>query len=90
MPDGVAPPGDHFATQVIQCREKGHCSMSVVIVSDRPEIALAQGQAGLAPLQRLTLAFLIAAKHYRIVWRVEINSDDVQELSFEFVRHTTI
>jgi hypothetical protein len=38
----------------------------------------------LASLQRLTLAFLIAAEHHRIVWRVEINSDDVPELGFEF------
>ncbi len=57
--------------------------MAVVIVSDRPKMALAQGQAGLAPLQRLTPAFLIAAKHYRMVWRVEINSDDVPEFGFE-------
>jgi hypothetical protein len=46
-------------------------------------MALAKGQPGLAPLQRLTLAFLIAAEHHRIVWRVEINSDDVPELGFE-------
>jgi hypothetical protein len=39
----------------------------------------------LATLQRLTLAFLIAAEHHRIVWRIEINSNDVPELGFELL-----
>ena len=29
-----------FSTEVIECREKGHSSMPIVIVSDRPDMAL--------------------------------------------------
>src|SRR5215831_12510378 len=74
-----------FSTEVIECREKGHSSMPIVIVSDRPDMALGQRQTGLASLQRLTLTFFIAAEHHRIVWRIKINPDHVPELGFELL-----
>ena len=74
-----------LATEVIECGKKGHRSMSIVIVSDRADMALGQGQSGLASLQSLALAFFITAEYHRIVRRVEINPDHVPELGFELL-----
>jgi len=54
--------------------------MAIIVVGFGPDMALAQRQSRLRALQRLTLAFLVAAEHHCTIRRMEIQSHDVPEL----------
>ena len=55
--------------------------MADIIVPHRARPLGRQRQAELGGFERLTLAFLIAAQHQRVVRRVEIETDHVQNFS---------
>ncbi len=57
--------------------------MADIVVGPGADMADAQGQVRLGPFQRLALALLVAAKHQRLVRRIEIEADHVPELGLE-------
>ena len=54
---------DHFAIGQIERGEKRGGTVPFIIVGLGGDFTLAQGQSGLAAIQRLNLAFLVATEH---------------------------
>jgi len=54
--------------------------MADIIVRDPFYITQSHGQHGLGAAQSLDLRFLIHRQHHRVVWRVEVQPDDVTHL----------
>jgi hypothetical protein len=71
---------EDLAGQIIQCSKQSDRSMAVVIVPLGADMALTQGQAGLATLKGLALALFIAAEHERAMGRLDIETHHVPEL----------
>ena len=74
---------DQPPLKVIERSELGHGAMANVIVRLRADMADAQRQSRLGTVQGLNLTFFIAAQHQCLVWRVQIQPDDVPEFLFE-------
>ena len=75
--------GDQLALQIVERREQRGRAMAPIIMRHRARMTWAERQARLRALQRLTLAFLVAAQHQRIRWRVKIEPYHVPELLLE-------
>ncbi len=69
--------------EVIERREERHGAVACIVVGASANMANPQGQSGLGSLQRLALAFLVAAQDERLVGRVEVEANDVPELGLE-------
>jgi hypothetical protein len=74
---------DDFAVQIRQRGEQGQSSVSDIVVGRSANVAHSQWQSGLRSLQRLALALLIATENQGLLWRIQIQSDDVPELRLE-------
>jgi hypothetical protein len=57
--------------------------MPAVVVSAPFRLVEAHGQQRRGPVQRLDLALLVDADHDRVLWRVEIQTDDIADLRFQ-------
>lgn len=74
---------DQASLKIIQRSEQGDGAMADIIMRLRADMPDPQRQSWLSALQGLNLAFFIAAEHQRLVWRVEIQANDVPKLLFE-------
>ncbi len=79
----VSGVGDYFSLQVVERGKEGDRAIAIVIVGLGTNMPFAQRQTGLAALQRLDLAFLVTAKHHRILGRIEVEPDHVPKLRFK-------
>ena len=64
--------GKNLAVQIIQGREKGDRAVPSVVVCLGADVADAERQSWLGPLQRLTLGLFVATEHERLLRRVEV------------------
>jgi hypothetical protein len=71
---------DDPAGRHIERGEERRRAIALVVMGHRPGAALFQGQAGLRPVERLNLAFLVDGQHERLLRRIEIEADDVLNL----------
>ena len=67
--------------------EKSRCPISLVVVRHGAATSLFQRQAGLGAIQRLNLTLLIDTQDDRLVWRIQVEPDDVGEF-FDKLRVT--
>ena len=74
---------EDLAVQIVQRREQGDRAVADVIVRPGANVADAQRQARLRPLQGLALALLVAAQHQSFVWRIQIQANHIPELALE-------
>jgi hypothetical protein len=74
---------DDFALQIIQRGKEGNRSVAVIIVGLGADMPLTRWQARLAALKSLNLAFLVTTKHHCLLGRIEVKTDDIQELGFK-------
>lgn len=74
---------DQPPLKVIERSEEGYGAVANIIVRMRADMADAQKQSRLGTLQGLNLTFFIAAQHQCLVWRVQMQPDDVPEFLFE-------
>ena len=74
---------EDFALQIVERGKKSDGAGARVVVRAGADVADPQGQSGLGAFQHLALAFFIAAKHERLVRRVEAEADDVPKLRLE-------
>ena len=54
--------------------------MPDIIVCDAFDIPKAERQYGLRAFQRLDLRLLIDAQHNRVIWRIEVEPNDIFDL----------
>jgi len=71
---------DDRAIQRPQGRKQGGGAVSLVVVRHRATAARLHRQARLASVESLNLALFIDAEHQRLVGRVQVKADDVDEL----------
>ena len=71
------------AVEVVHCGKQRDRAMPDIVVGAGADMADAQRQAGLGPLQGLALAFLVATEHQRPVGRVQVQTNDIPELGLE-------
>ena len=74
---------EDLAVQIVQRREQGDRAVADVIVRPGANVADAQRQARLRPLQGLALALLVAAQYQSFVWRIQIQANHIPELALE-------
>ena len=72
-------PSDHLAGGHIQRREQGCGAVTDVVVSDALDVPQPHGQQRLSPVQGLDLRLLVNAEHHRLVWRVQVETNDVAD-----------
>ena len=70
---------DNLTAEGIHSGEQRGCAIALVIMSHRLATTLLQRKPRLSPVQSLNLTFLIAGEDQRVLWRVEIETDDVFE-----------
>src|SRR6202008_3621304 len=75
--------GDQLALEIVERGKQGQGTVPHVIMGLGTNMPDPQWQTWLGALQRLTLGFLVAAQHQRLVRWVEIQPDDVPELLFK-------
>lgn len=73
----------HLSCGDLQRGEERGGAVANVIVSLSAAAPLFHWQTRLSPIQGLDLALLINAKHHRILWRTEINPDDIHQFRNE-------
>lgn len=74
---------DQFALEIIQRREQRDRAVASVIMGFCLDMTAPQRQPGLGALQGLNLTFFVAAEHQRLVWRGQIQPDDIPEFFLE-------
>lgn len=74
---------DQASLKIIQCSDQGDRAVADIVMRLRTDMSDPQRQTRLRALQGLNLAFLIAAEHQRLVWRVEIQPDNIPKLLFK-------
>jgi hypothetical protein len=74
---------DQAYLKIIQHREQGNSAVADIVMRLRTDMPDPQRQTRLGAFQGLNLAFLIAVKHQRLIWRVEIQSDYIPKFFFE-------
>jgi len=67
----------------LQGSEQLHGSVALVVVSAPLDLAGAEREHRLGPVERLDLGFLIYAQHDRVLRRIEVQSDHVDHLGDE-------
>src|ERR1700745_3290772 len=75
--------GDQLALKIVERGKQGQRTVPHVIMGLGTNMPDPQWQTWLGALQRLTLGFLVAAQHQRLVRWVEVEPDDVPELLFK-------
>jgi hypothetical protein len=71
---------DHFTSRHVQRRVQIEHPVPLVVVRVSCCSSLAQRQRQLRALERLDLRLLVDAQHDRVVWRVEVQADDILHL----------
>src|SRR5436305_6239638 len=71
---------DHRSVQRIQGRKQGSRPVALVVMSHCAAAALLQRQSGLRPIKSLDLTLLIDREHQGVLWRVQVQTDDVLQL----------
>jgi hypothetical protein len=71
MPVPGSPFRQDFPAEIIERGKKGDRAVPVIVVGASANLPLLQGQPRLRALQRLALAFLIAAQHDRPHGRIQ-------------------
>src|SRR6266700_8291890 len=61
-------------------------AVAFVVVRHGGAASALQRQAGLSTVQSLNLALLVGAQHQRVLWRIEVQTDDL----FQFLRERRI
>ena len=83
----MAVPGqalaDHRAGEHVQRGEQGGGAVALVVVGHRAGPARLHRQRRLGAVQRLDLGLLVHAQHDRLLRRVQVQPDDVDELLLE-------
>ena len=74
---------DQASLKIIQRSKQGDSAVADIVMRLRTDMPDPQRQTRLRTLQGLNLAFLIAAEHQSLVWRVEIQPDNIPKLLFE-------
>lgn len=74
---------DHASLKINQRSEQDDRAVADIVMRLRTDMSDLQRKARLCMLQSLNLAFLIAAEHQRLAWRVEIQSNNIPKLLFE-------
>ena len=74
---------DHPAGEHVERGEQGRGAVAFVVVGHRPGPALLHRQARLGAVERLDLALFVHAEHDRVLGRVQIQADDIDELLLE-------
>jgi hypothetical protein len=75
---------DQLTFERIERREQRHCAMALVIVRYGAGPVRRKRQPKLRTLQRLALAFFVAARYQRLRGRIEIEPDHIPEFFLEF------
>src|SRR5437867_3091562 len=87
QPLSVPMPGlahrDDSAVQRVERREQRCRAMALVVVGEGAGAPALHWQTRLRAVQRLNLAFLVAAEHQRMLRRVQVQPYDVQQLVLE-------
>ena len=80
---------DQLALKIIRRREQRDRGVANVIMGFCSDVTDPQRQSGLNTLQGLNLTFFVAAEHPCLVWRSQIQPDDIPEFLLELrvVRH---
>ena len=78
-----------MAGQDIQCGKQGRGAVPLVVVGHRPGPALDHRQRRLRAVQGLHRGLLVHAQHDRVLRRVQVQPDDIDQflLEFRIVRH---
>jgi len=71
---------NHFAVEHAEGRKQRGSAVAFVVVRHSPAAALLQRKARLGAVECLDLAFLVDAQDKGLVWRIEIQPNDVVEL----------
>lgn len=74
---------DQAALEIVQRGEQRDGAVAYVIVRLRANMTDPEGQARLGTFEGLYLTLFIAAEHQSLLWRVEIESDDIPEFFLE-------
>ena len=65
----------------VQGGEQRGRAVAYVVVGHRPGLAGFKRQAGLGPVQRLDLSFLVDGQHHGTLRRVDVQADDIAQLA---------
>ena len=79
----VSHMGDYFAGGNLQGGQQGLCAMTDVFVGPGAGFASPQREPRLGSVERLDARFLVHTQHQRILRRVEIQPNNVQQLGFK-------
>jgi len=71
---------DHHAGEHVQCREQDRSPVALVVVGHRRRPATLHRQGRLGPIQCLHRGLLVQTQHQRVVRRVQIQPDDIDQL----------
>jgi len=80
MPMARHAVADDFAVEHTESREQGGCAVAFVIVRHRAAATLFEWKARLSSVESLDLAFLVDREHQGLVRRIQIQTDNVDEL----------
>ncbi len=68
---------DDRAVENVEGGEEGGGAMAFVVVRHRCQTAALHRQAGLGPVERLDLRFLVDRQHHRVLRRFDVEPDDI-------------
>jgi hypothetical protein len=66
--------------QGVESRKQSCGSVPLIVMNPRAAPALFQRQSRLSAVQRLNLALLVNAQHYRVLGRIQVEPDDIGKL----------
>ena len=84
VPVPIQTATDDGAVEQVQGRKQGRGAIALVVVGHGSRPALFQRQPRLGSIERLNLALLVHRQHQRLVRRIEVKSDDIDQLLLEF------
>ena len=71
---------DELAIRHAHCREQCGGAVTLVVVGQRPTPPGEHGQASLGSVEGLDLALLVGTQHQGVLWRVQVQSNHIDQL----------